>query len=156
MGRYWRFRSDHPGNLSIPEFTAWQENQYGLAHGAAVAYCYPLGPSQFDIAVLADEQIRELAEEPEGKFSQQFLEWFCGDNLEQVPTCLIDTFIVGSMAQSGFRRGQMLARIVEMGFTGGNNAANALRSVGRSVGRHFGLLTDDDLPTERFRDLFGV
>jgi hypothetical protein len=45
--------------------------------------------------------------------------------------------------------------IVNLGFAGKDNAAQAILTVGRSVGRHFGFLDENYQPTEFFNEYFG-
>jgi hypothetical protein len=157
--RYLRFREVNPNNMNLPDFGNWLIENPDIpinAPGGAAACQYPLGPNQLGIAGLSDEEVWILANFPNGHLARCFLKnWRCVDVHNELPRCIADIYIAGRIGEQGLVGEAAANMIVNLGFAGAYNAAQAILTVGRSVGLHFGFLDENYQPTEFFNEYFG-
>jgi len=117
------------------------------------AYLFPLKETEFDLCDLSDSSVEELESDRfswlKNRFEPQGFE--LPDERRHV--CLIDAWLVGYLNRN-FEKSQHLKILKSAGFAGTNNAATAILSVGRSVGKFFSLLDQNGLSTENFEDFF--
>lgn len=152
---YSEFRNVNPNNTDIADFRNWLVTNHNFTVNTARSYCYPLSDGQMSIGHFLDEQVQELAHNPIGTFSKEFLEqWHDCDVNEDLPNCIADVYIVGYLANQHMIGAEARNRIMTKGYAGTENAANAILTVGRSVGRHFGFLDQNYQPTEFFNRYF--
>ena len=155
---YKDFRQNNPANSDLRLFKDWlkanvtSKNKNKFERTTVSAYCYPLGYNEMSIRQLSDCEINLLADNPTGAFSKAFLKQWKGCDIdESLPNCIADVFIVGQIANMALKRHAAANTIVLYGFAGTPNAAQAILSVGRSVGRHFGFLDEKNSPTEFYQ-----
>ncbi|MEB6588414.1 hypothetical protein MXM82_04580 [Pseudomonas asiatica] len=152
-------RSGAPDKKAV--FIDWlvakPRNKKPISRSTALNYCFPFSMQEFD---LFDRPIAELERIVAGgedglraALATETLEPFVpGD--ERVRVCLVDVFITGNAyacAETGKKR---VDYIMSAGYAGTENAANTLMDVGRKVGKHFGLLDANHLPTALFRQFY--
>lgn len=73
---------------------------------------------------------------------------------ERDMVCLSDCYIEGTLKRRYRNRKEIVEVIKNCGFARTENSANTLRNVGSSVGKFFGLLGQNGLPTEFFDEFF--
>ncbi len=151
---YSTFRNTIGGDLN--DFGNWRIIEHGAAPGGVNAFNFPLTQNQLNIAALNNEEVQLLANDPQGRFARIFLHHWYRCNLQEVfPTCLADVFIVGALKQQGLNNNELRNQIFECGYAGNAEAAaNTLINVGNGIGRHFGFLGEDGLPTAFFNSFF--
>ena len=117
------------------------------------AYLFPLRETEFDLCDLRDGLIDELENDRfswlKNRFEPQGFE--LPDERRHV--CIIDAWLVGYLNRN-FEKSQHKKILQNAGFAGTNNAATAILSVGRYVGKFFKLLDQDGLPTENFNAFY--
>ena len=150
----------HASQANIPQplnrrnFIDWQTQEGGVPNrNTAAAYCYPLKDSEFSIY---DRQAEGI-------------ELFCNGGYrsllalvgrvrpsweEREHICLINVFLAGKLQLEFFAPTARTQWLIEQGFAGTRASANLILSVGRSIGKHFGLIDLDNTPTEYFVDYF--
>lgn len=158
---YKDFRQNNPANSDLKHFKDWlkvnvkSKNKSEFKKTTVSAYCYPLGYNEMSIRQLSDGEINRLADDPTGELSKAFLEQWKGCDIDEaLPNCIADVFIVGQIANMALKGHAAANQIVMYGFAGTPNAAQAILSVGRSVGRHFGFLDEKNSPTELYQQYF--
>ena len=140
--------------VSASSFVWWHMATQGSTEQTAKSYCFPFGKNEFDLFGRNPQELDLiLAGGKEGLYAAQgspdaYLET---DTRDQV--CLVDALLVG-------RTADMLppvrtAWLLQKGYAGTKSAANTLMTVGRQVGRHFGLLDKKNRPTAFFHEYFG-
>jgi hypothetical protein len=137
-------------------FCNWLVEEKNYASATASSYCFPLGVNEFDLYGRHLDELQCIADGGE-----QGLYAALGSNEpyvaedERIQVCLVDAWLAGRVMQlapdNAQRRRELL---INAGFAGTNNAANTLLSVGRNVGRHFGLLGQDAKPTEFYHRFY--
>lgn len=136
-----------------PSFAAWLTVHHAYKDSTARAYCFPLRDDEFSLFGCGPEELESvLAGGKEGLYAAQgsrsnYLE---SDTREQV--CLVDALLVGRMA--GMTPAASVAWLLKKGYAGTPGAAGLLRTTGRQVGRHFGLLDQCDHPTDFYHEYF--
>jgi hypothetical protein len=157
---YARFREANPANHTEQAFHQWmQDNPEALKwpafRNAFGNYIYPLRPREFDLFERAVEDVRCIAA---GKETGLVLAnnspvYVQGDDRERV--CIDCAGLTGLVYASGADPKGRAARLVRGEFAGTAGSASLLLTVGRAVGRHFGLLDAKCQPTEWFKRFFG-
>ena len=160
LEHFLRFRQSEQPSYGLQDFKEWLIGNYVKQRGApntqiksstAGGYLFALRTQEFD---LVDRSIADLdcivRGGPEG------LECAVRDRTlnvdERAWVCLVDAWIVGQLWDvDPPRRGEILKFA---GFAGTDNACNTLLTVGRDVGKHFGLLNDDLHPTDFYHAFF--
>ncbi|MBO4967318.1 MAG: hypothetical protein J6D43_04505, partial [Pseudomonas sp.] len=72
----------------------------------------------------------------------------------RVHVCLVDVLITGNAYLRAKTDQARVAYVLSAGYAGTENAARTLLAVGRNVGKHFGLLDAQHLPTTLFEQFF--
>lgn len=142
--------------------TAPQAVRYQAMAGNFKSYRYPLGERELNITCRSLEDVRLIESGVEDGLylanngEREFIE---GDERQQV--CLVCTGLAGycqlinSSVVGVSDANARVKRLVDKGFAGKESTANLLLTTGRSVGKHFGLLDDDNRPTALFHRFFG-
>jgi len=157
---YARFREANPANHTEQAFHQWIQDSpealnWPAFRNAFGNYIYPLRPREFDLFERALEDVRCIAA---GKETGLVLAnnspvYVQGDDRERV--CIDCAGLTGLVYASGADPEGRAARLVRGEFAGTTGSASLLLSVGRAVGRHFGLLDAKCQPTEWFKRFFG-
>ena len=135
-------------------FARWLAAHHKLKDGAARAYCFFLREDEFNLFERSNAELGAILNGgKEGLYAAQgnrdnYLET---DIREQV--CLVDALLVGRMADMS--PAASTTWLLKKGYAGTKNAANILMTVGRQVGRHFGLLDKKNRPTAFYHEYFG-
>lgn len=157
---YLAFR--HSGALdSKASFVAWMvdnpRNEQPLTRATALGYCFPFSIQEFDLfgRPLAELE-RIVAGGKDGlcaALATETLEPFTlGDERENV--CLVDVLITGTAYLRATTDKERIDYILTAGYAGTENSARTLMALGRNVGKHFGLLDAQHLPTTLFEQFF--
>jgi hypothetical protein len=150
---YSTFRNTIGGDLN--DFGNWRIREHGAEPGGVNAFNFPLTQNQLNIAALNNEEVQLLANDPQGRFARIFLhQWYRCDLQSEFPKCLADVYIVGTLRQRGLNNQELIGQILALGYAGKDNAAITLKNVGNGIGRHFGFLGEDELPTAFFNSFF--
>lgn len=150
---YSTFRNTIGGDLN--DFGNWRIREHGTEPGGVNAFHYPLTPGQLNIAALDNEHVALLANDPQGRFARIFLhQWYRCNLQTEFPRCLADVFIVGSLKQQVMNNQELIRQILALGYAGTDDATKTLMNVGNNIGRHFGFLGEDGLPTAFFNSFF--
>lgn len=157
---YLAFR--HSGVLyDKASFVAWlltnPRNENPLTRATAQGYCFAFSIEEFDLfgRPLAELE-RIVAGGKDGlcaALASETLEPFTvGD--ERVSVCLVDVLITGNAYQRSTTDKERTDYILSAGYAGTENSARTLMALGRNVGKHFGLLDAQHLPTTLFEQFF--
>jgi hypothetical protein len=159
---YLKYRESETGNHSILRFKQWMGNNTTtrknttLSKATIDSYCFPFKENEFDISRRSLNALKTIADGGENGLYTALgtrESYTASDEREQV--CLVDAWIAGQEVNfNGKEQGPYNARLVRAGFAGTNKAANTLLAVGRNVGKHFGLLNKDNVPTKFYADFF--
>ena len=157
---YLTFR--HGGALdSKASFVAWlmadPNNDQSLKRATALGYCFPFTIQEFDLFGRPLEELeRIVAGGKDGlcaALATETLEPFSlGD--ERVGVCLVDVLITGNAYLRATTEKERIDYIMSAGYAGTANSARTLMALGRNVGKHFGLLDEQHLPTTLFGQFF--
>lgn len=158
---YLAFR--HSGSLdNKASFVAWlvtnPRNESPLTRATAQGYCFAFSIEEFDLfgRPLAELE-RIVAGGKDGLcavLASETLEPFTlGD--ERVNVCLVDVLITGNAYLRATTDKERTDYILSAGYAGTENSARTLMALGRNVGKHFGLLDAQHLPTTLFEQFFG-
>jgi hypothetical protein len=162
---YLEYRNDLPKQVST-SFTEWQNIERNINRNTAQANNFPI--RDFDFTNRHLENLKLISKGGEiGLCAVMYpnmrddhdnppeLESFeVPDERENV--CLVDVLLTGWAYQyhtNRFERSNYLCNTLKV--AGTTQAADTLLSVGRSVGKHFGLLDQECKPTELFTRIFG-
>jgi hypothetical protein len=153
-------RTGAPDNKA--SFVAWlmtnPRNPAPLARATAQGYCFAFSIQEFDLFGRPLAQLeRIVAGGKDGLCAAQAtptLEPFAVSD-ERVSVCLMDVLITGNAYQQATTEKERIDYILSAGFAGTENAARTLMALGRNVGKHFGLLDEQSLPTALFQQFFG-
>ncbi|WP_175190410.1 MULTISPECIES: hypothetical protein [Burkholderia] len=158
------YRETEPAHPDPADFEQWlnEPAQAGLDDAFRrnfQAYCFPLGERELDLHERSLEEIRAIAADAEGEGDLTTAnhgepEFVAGDEREQV--CFVCAGLTGYCELVETTPDARKQRLIRNGFAGTNHSAGTLMSVGRGVGRHFGLLDDRNRPTARFFGFFGA
>ena len=135
-------------------FARWLAAHHKLKDSAARAYCFFLREDEFNLFERSNAELGViLSGGREGLYAAQgnrdnYLET---DIREQV--CLVDALLVGRMADMS--PAASTTWLLKKGYAGTKSAAGTLMTVGRQVGRHFGLLDGKYRPTAFYHEYFG-
>lgn len=146
---------------SKANFVAWQvanpRNEQPPTRATAMGYCFAFSIQEFDLferPLAALEQIVRGGQDGlRAALATPTLEPFTlGD--ERVHVCLVDVLITGNAYLRAKTDQARVAYVLSAGYAGTENAARTLLAVGRNVGKHFGLLDAQYLPTTLFEQFF--
>ena len=131
------------------EFIEWLLKK-GLAgsRNSASAMCFPLGILEFNLYERPIEELQKIAQGNLDVAMQQTTFNFG----ERSMVCMVDCYLAGKLYD--LSPADRANKLIELGYAGTANAANAIMSVGRSVGKHFGLLDNQNKPTTKFSAFF--
>ncbi len=134
------------------DFIRWQVDQGGNKKTAG-ANCFPFAPSELD---LYGKSAHELQDFYEGGYEalRRLVPEAQPSRDEREHICLICTFLAGVAAEHFLTPRQRLDWLANIGFAGTENSAKTIMSVGRSFGRHFGLIDAGINPTDNFSEYF--
>lgn len=141
--------------VELAVYRQWQITQMGRTSSTAMAYCSPLRPNELDLPSYSIGSLDLIAQGGKAGLRALFGEQLCfiaGDEREQV--YLVDAFLAAHAMRLAGKRNAQCQLLIDCGFAGGEGSANVLLHVGRSVGRHFGLL-DGNERTQLFNDFYG-
>lgn len=142
-------------------FVDWLVNQpreeKPLSRTTAQGYCFAFSMEEFDLFGRPLTELERIVAGGEdglrAAMGTEALEPFTvGD--ERVNVCLVDVLITGNAYACATTEQARVERILSAGYAGTENAAKTLMALGRNVGKHFGLLDEQHLPTELFRYFF--
>lgn len=143
-------------DVSSSGFKRWLV-EAGRTANTASSYCFPIRANEFDLAACSLDSLRRIVAGGEAGLREAnggHGHFMLGDDREQV--CLVNAWLAG--------RGPTLAArsdldikgwLMAAGYAGTPAAAGVLLTVGRAVGRHFGLLDTADQPTALFERFYG-
>jgi hypothetical protein len=157
---YLAFR--HSGALdNKASFVEWlltnPRNENPLTRATALGYCFAFSIEEFDLFGRSPEALeRIVAGGKDGlcaAMATETLEPFTlGD--ERVSVCLVDVLITGNAYGRATTDKERIDYILSAGYAGTENSARTLMALGRNVGKHFGLLDAQHLPTALFEQFF--
>lgn len=161
LNAYLAFRQTNPHVDNRASFIAWcqenlhQENGDVYQNQTLNAICFPLGASEFNMFGRPMDQIQTIV-----AGGIDGLKIAYGSLVFQMPTvrekvCLVDAWVTGCVYHNHAVYDDRVCCVLQQNYAGTKNAANTLLAVGRSVGRHFGLLDAQNLPTPLFVQFFG-
>ncbi|MGY3173114.1 hypothetical protein ACVWYU_002509 [Pseudomonas sp. TE12234] len=132
-------------------------NEKPLTRATALGYCFPFSIEEFDLfgrPLAALERIVAGGEDGlRAALSTEALEPFTmGD--ERVSVCLVDVLITGNAYVRATTDKDRVDYILSAGYAGTENSARTLMALGRNVGKHFGLLDAQHLPTALFKQFY--
>ncbi|MFL9993387.1 hypothetical protein PQR34_21750 [Paraburkholderia sediminicola] len=158
---YREFRETLPADHGVTSLKQWleklpQADRYVSFRTSFSSYRYSLRETELN---LVDRTLEDVQAIEQGGITgldvltYGELEFIAGDEREQV--CFVDAGLAGycQLISSGAESSNV--RLVRTQFAGTEQSANTLLSVGRSVGRHFGLLDEKNWPTELFHRFYG-
>lgn len=142
-------------NINGANFQQYLIEKYGYQESTAKAYCFPLSPSEFDLYDISPGRLTTLLAGGEAGLyaALSSTDPYCfSEEREQV--CVMDVFITGMVAT--LPPGKRVDTLMAKGYAGTPRAANVLLTVGRAVGSHFGLLDQQNQPTDFFHRFFAA
>ncbi|WP_175425489.1 hypothetical protein [Trinickia violacea] len=158
---YNEYRETLPADPGADGFANWlrtlpeEERCLGLKRNFR-SYTYPFREREFNLFDRSPDEIRLIEQGGEdGLYAANNgeREFIAGDEREKV--CLVCAGLAGYCQQIEATPAARKNRLTKKAFAGTEKSASTLLSVGRSVGRHFGLLDDNDNPTALFHRFFG-
>jgi hypothetical protein len=161
LSAYREFRETQPTDHSSASLEKWlnessQSDRYISFRNAFASYRYPLRETELNLDDRSLEEVQAIAHGgAEGLriFTYGELEFVEPDERYQV--CFVDAGLAGYCQLVATAANPAHRRIVEKEFAGTEAAAYTLLTVGRSFGRHFGLLDADNMPTSLFHRFYG-
>ncbi|MBX9405967.1 hypothetical protein K5E40_09775 [Pseudomonas baetica] len=157
---YLAFR--HSGSLdNKASFVAWlltnPRNEKPLTRATAQGYCFAFSIEEFDLFGRSPEELIRIVDGGKdglcAALATETLEPFTlGD--ERVNVCLVDVLITGNAYLRATTEKARIDYILSAGYAGTENSAKTLMALGRNVGKHFGLLDAQHLPTALFEQFF--
>lgn len=142
-------------------FIAWlmanSRNEKSLKLATARGYCFPFSIQEFDLFGRPLEALQRIVTGGQeglcAALEMDELEPFTlSDERENV--CLVDVLITGNAYELAASEKERVDYVLSAGYAGTENAARTLMALGRNVGKHFGLLDADHLPTALFKQFF--
>lgn len=160
LEHFLQFRQSPQPVYDLKSFKAWLPNNYTRQRGAegvqikqstVKSYDFPLREQEFD---LVDRPLEDLQCIVEG--GQQGLECAIRDRVlnvdERAWVCLVDAWIAGQLHDATSKRREEI--LLHAGFAGKPSTCKLIFSVGKEVGKHFGLLNEDGSPTDFYKEFF--
>lgn len=143
-------------SVSLADFRQWQVAVKGRTANTAQAYSAPLRPREFDLVSFSLDDLKCIAEggaKGLEVLSGGIAQFVAGDEYEQV--YLTNVYLSGRVTELARQHSvSAIELIIRAGFAGNANTASLILRTGRALGRHFGLL-DDDQPSALFATYFG-
>ncbi|MFL1418865.1 hypothetical protein ACI77M_22055 [Pseudomonas fildesensis] len=128
-----------------------------ISRATAQGYCFPFSMQEFDLFGRPLGTLeRIVGGGKDGLCAAQGSEMLEPFTLadERVNVCLVDVLITGQAYQQTTSDNERVELILSAGYAGTENAARTLMALGRNVGKHFGLLDVEHLPTPLFEQFF--
>ncbi|MEZ0196591.1 hypothetical protein Q1Z72_07045 [Pseudomonas qingdaonensis] len=143
-------------------FIAWllanPRNENPLTRATAQGYCFAFSIDEFDLFGRSLEELERIV--VGGKdglcaalVSETLEPFTLGD--ERASVCLVDVLITGNAYLRATTEKARIGYLLSAGYAGTENSAKTLMALGRNVGKHFGLLDAEHLPTTLFEQFFG-
>ena len=156
LPRYALFRQQLQANEKDDKqgFASWYSRTYGKADSTGKAYSFPYSVSEFDLFDSSEARLASIVKGGhEGLHAATGSDqpYRAGDERERV--CLVDALLTGRTAQMTSE--DSIAWLISKGYAGTPNSAGLIRTTGRQVGQHFGLLDEHGKPTAFFHSYFG-
>lgn len=152
-------RSGAPDNKAsfVDWLVAKPRHKKPISRSTALDYCFPFSIQEFDLFGRPLVQLERIVAGGEdglrAALAAETLEPFSlGD--ERVSVCLVDVLITGNAYASAETGKDRVDYIMSAGYAGTENSAKTLMDVGRKVGKHFGLLDENHLPTALFEQFY--
>jgi hypothetical protein len=131
------------------KFIAWLlEKGIAGTNNSASAMCFPLALAEFNLYERPIEELQQIAQGNLDVAMQHTTFNFGERNM----VCLVDCYLAGKLYD--LSPTDRANKLIELGYAGTANAATAIMTVGRNIGRHFGLLDNQKKPTQRFKAFF--
>ncbi|GAA4030287.1 hypothetical protein [Actimicrobium antarcticum] len=120
---------------------------------AARSACFPLSENEFDLFNRDLATLKKITVGGEaGLLAATHGEPWSHSMTEREQVCLVDVRIAGAVAS--LTKAEQQTYLISRGWAGTPNAANTLISMGRNVGKYFGLLDKQGKPTEWYYRFF--
>lgn len=135
-------------------FASWYSRTYGLPKSTGMAYSFPYSVSEFDLFDSNDEHLARVVNGgADGLYAATGSNqaYRAGEERERI--CLVNALLVGRVAH--LKPKERDAWLIARGFAGTPGSAGTLRTTGKQVGQHFGLLDEHEKPTAFFHSYFG-
>lgn len=128
-----------------------------LSRTTAQGYCFAFSIEEFDLFGRPLAELKRIVDGGEdglrAAMGTEVLEPFTmGD--ERVGVCLVDVLITGNAYAGATTEKARVDAILSAGYAGTENATKTLMALGRNVGKHFGLLDEQHLPTRLFMQFY--
>ncbi|WP_122432811.1 hypothetical protein [Pseudomonas viridiflava] len=142
-------------------FVAWlltnPRNENPLTRATALGYCFAFSIEEFDLFGRPLEELERIAAGGKDGLcaalaSETLWPFTLGD--ERVSVCLVDVLITGNAYLQATTERARIDYIMSAGYACTENSAKTLMALGRNVGKHFGLLDSQHLPTTLFEQFF--
>ena len=135
-------------------FANWYSRTYGKADSTGKAYSFPYSANEFDLFESNKERLATIVKGGADALhaatgSKQ--PYHAGDERERI--CLVNALLVGRTAQ--MTSDDSIAWLIGKGCAGTANSAGIIKTTGKQVGQHFGLLDEHAKPTAFFHSYFG-
>ncbi|WP_206132815.1 hypothetical protein [Burkholderia sp. Se-20378] len=161
LSTYREHREDGPEIHDANAFRQWLDRPeyatlYKKFRKNFRSYTYPFGERELNLYDRSLKEIKEISDGGEtGLYTANYgeREFIPGDERAQV--LLVDAGLTGYCYLADTTREARKHRLIAGGLAGTENSAETLMYVGRSVGRHFRLLDEQDHPTALFFQFFG-
>lgn len=138
----------------LATFAKWYAMTQNKPLETARAYCFPYTKSEFDLFGSSEERLSTIVHGgKEGLYAAVGSTEAYAEDAERERICLVDALLVGRMADMS--PAASTTWLLKKGYAGTKNAANTLMTVGRQIGRHFGLLDGKYRPTAFYHEYFG-
>ena len=149
------FIANEEAEINYHSFKEWLVSEKNIKPSTANSYTFPLKINEFDLFNSDLKRISRIASGGEEGLNAAMcgaMDFRLGDEREHV--CLVDAYLAGmcSLYADKIKPYELL---IKMGCAGTKNSANTLLNVGRSVGKHFSLLDNNNFPTKIFTRFFG-
>lgn len=157
---YLAFR--HSGSLdNKASFVAWlvtnPRNENPLTRATAQGYCFAFSIEEFDLFGRPVEELERIVDGGKdglcAALATETLEPFTLSD-ERASVCLVDVLITGNAYLRATTEKERIDYLLSAGYAGTENSAKTLMALGRNVGKHFGLLDAQHLPTTLFEQFF--
>lgn len=137
-------------------FISWQTQLGGVAQNStAASNCYPLKNLEFDMYNRTAEEIEMFCN---GGYQSllDLVDRITPSWNEREYDCIHSVYLVGKLHAKFNARQERNQCLIDRGFAGTELSADVIFGVGRSVGRHFGLISPDNAPTDQFYEYFSA
>jgi len=148
------FKKTNP-NGDNEEFRKFMQHNMGIAESTSQSYLFPIRENEFDLQSFDMQTIEIIAMGGKDGLIAAMKGKKFTLSAEREKVCLIDAWIAGYIKTIHKQPNDQKRSIRNAEFAGTDDAAATLIAVGKNVGKHFGLLDEDDNPTSWFHEFFG-